>query len=257
MFLFKCLTFIILTKCYYRDQNEIPITSINYDGFIKTEDKEFNHNYGKIENVDIKTELNYSISTEEKDTLVYNCNFCCFSESQKSLFDLHMQVHSKEQQYHLYREAYHIEHKCRLCNFSAADSKLLIKHIDSAHSSFKLYKCEMCDYSSNYKQSITSHFNSCHLEMNRIKRFKCDFCDYASNRKYVLKQHVDTIHLNLKPHKCQLCDYAHSSKSNLKSHIQNNHLQNNLGKCHLCNYGPTVKSRLRLHINAVHKKSTI
>lgn len=105
---------------------------------------------------------------------------------------------------------YHLRHfhsdsfllKCKKCDFSTSDLKLMKKHHSSSIHREKVIKCEKCGMDFEQKSKYKFHYDSVHLKQ---QNFQCPMCDAAFGYPQSLKDHVLFVHGGATRYKCPLC----------------------------------------------------
>jgi len=112
---------------------------------------------------------------------------------------------------------------CNECGFETSNRMALTKHMNVAHSMYKMFKCSYDDYFTSSMQSFRLHMNSKHFKI----RYECDKCNLSTSSLQYLSQHKKSVHCNInKVYTCNLCNYIGKTKEGLTTHLKS-HISKN------------------------------
>lgn len=159
--------------------------------------------------------------------IVYQCNECIKSFSNKSRYESHLETHK------LYC--------CGLCKAAFSKTMGLIRHM-KIHIGRETFKCKDCGREFAQRRNLENHMRS-HRE-----RFACKTCGTVFTKQKRLEQHK-TSHCRStgKPFSCSECGAGFTQLGSLNRH-KNIHADKRPHKCDQCPAAFTQSGNLRIHM---------
>ncbi|OUC48961.1 zinc finger, C2H2 type [Trichinella nativa] len=201
------------------------------------------------------------------ESMVYQCEFCPYTNHKRYLLLRHMKSHSEERpfkctvcercfktnsslQNHINTHTGTRPHQCKGCELAFTTSGELIRHIRYKHTLEKPHKCTECSYASVELSKLKRHIRSHTGE----RPYHCPHCSYASPDTYKLKRHL-RVHTGEKPYQCEVCNQRFTQSNSLKAHKLIHSGSRPVFQCKFCPSSCGRKTDLRIHVQKLHTAS--
>ena len=150
---------------------------------------------------------------------------------------------------------------CQICGLAFFGEHSLIKHVNSAHKTYKHKDeyvnylrtdydrlCPLCGEMCATNAELQSHVLSEHMDDDDPT--SCPLCD--ENKKFKSKQsvrqHIRSVHFkNFMQNRCEICDIYFTEKRTLDDHMNCTHNKSDQYPCDICDKPFLSKSRMRRH----------
>lgn len=143
-----------------------------------------------------------------------------------------------------------VKFECPHCEYSAARSDYLKRHIKSIHLNLRTYVCEICGERFNQSGTLNRHIFTIH---EKKKPYECKQCDAVFSRKDQLLRHTQTVHDNIRKHICKECGATFQLSHHLKDHITSIHTNKRQYVCEECGFAFKLRTHLNDHVKVVHQ----
>lgn len=164
----------------------------------------------------------------------------------------------------------------RSCVYRNCSPDLLLKHIETLHSSDKEFSCPHC--STDLSANCTPKEFLNHLRYHDSRIYKCPSCPFIHYLKQPVDKHIGDTHPNVRERaitldrpakkeeppkintpktgsfkwKCNDCSASFDTRPAVKQHLQAAHRLSYQFKCIICQYSHDQKSNVEKHLSTVH-----
>ncbi|CRK94968.1 CLUMA_CG008456, isoform A [Clunio marinus] len=159
----------------------------------------------------------FHITEKHQPDLKYCCLIC--SEYRTSFLHLYRHIESAHSNYKILI--------CLYCGQFHYDCYMLFRHIDEKHVPLPLlYHCDLCGESFSRRDKIIRHMTLIHTKDKQIKQktYMCEICASNFRNSYDLRNHQKSSHSNISEEVCSYCGkashlYKYSIRNNLFTNI--------------------------------------
>lgn len=164
------------------------------------------------------------------------CLFCDFQlkRRDRSLVKEHMRIHTGFMPF-----------ACIHCPQKFHIRSILLKHIQTDHSSEKIYQCPLCRIYYFTKKDFDAHGFSC----VKVRSFQCHLCKFQLNRLFMhkAKDHMRRLHTGERVHQCEHCTKAFVARHQVSSHMQRHHPDVMRYQCSRCRVRFETEEKWKKH----------
>ncbi|KAB7507003.1 Zinc finger protein 26, partial [Armadillidium nasatum] len=181
--------------------------------------------------------------TKDTETKDYLCAECGHMTSTKKSFADHLRIHS---------DIPGQKKVCHLCKKEMLSTSFKI-HMIRMHGEAK-HPCDICGQRFTLRSVLMKHLNTVH---STLTPYDCRLCSKKFVTAEALRYHKNKSHSSAM-HSCMNCGKSFKWKGDLRSHMNKVH---NIGTlrhtCEVCSRSFTDKRKLQLHISLIHNRATI
>ncbi|XP_071176959.1 uncharacterized protein [Mytilus edulis] len=216
-----------------------------------------------------------TITEQENNTLLLNCNNCQFSCEEFHQVLVHIaRIHPElSANLDLMMSCFYgiktFNKKCDECplifksvsrlwnhivqehpeSVENCSKKKRLRHLINKYKSKKSFvKCDICGEHLRSMRALDNHM-SLHPEAGR--RYQCPQCSQSFSTKPNMTRHFKQIHLEEKKFQCDICGRSFSQKETLRYHRQTHEEEKDKPRrfeCHICNKKLRKKESLQIHL---------
>ena len=163
----------------------------------------------------------------------HKCKHCDFTTSNRKMIPIHFrECHQKALRY------------CQFCDFKSRSQNVFLEHEAQKHTGGKPFKCETegCEYATAVHNDFMRHVTQKHAK----EKVKCPKCDFRTKWRRNLVHHDKLVHNDVRAFVCDICNFAFKRKSDLAGHLQRHSDEKPL-QCDQCGFRCKTNWEIKSH----------
>ena len=163
----------------------------------------------------------------------HKCKHCDFTTINRKMIPIHFrECHQKALRY------------CQFCDFKSRSENVFLEHEAQKHTGGKPFKCETegCEYATAVHNDFMRHVTQKHAK----EKVKCPKCDFRTKWRRNLVHHDKLVHNDVRAFVCDICNFAFKRKSDLAGHLQRHSDEKPL-QCDQCGFRCKTNWEIKSH----------